>query len=417
MTAHARLQVRRPAATQQMAPRKQRASFAPDQARGGELQHSAVSNALNAGPAVQRLARIQARVNAPRQPARQETNTAAELKPASDTAQRVFMLGADGNNIQGLSRKAQANWAAALRYLNAMGQNVAPDIVGTLRNTDEGGTNPAYTNPTAATPNTDARIDVAIKNWYLEMASTGELMGMLAHELGVHTLADAEMTQQQKTAETNTNHLGEQVQVGGTNYALAGQQGGDARQIDHVNAVKRQAGGQLRARGERYLQTFLRMGDAIEADNTIDAAEKTRRQRDMLKTFLFDIGRILATDDAGVVRGYTGVPGATVMASGSIAEVMNWYRDTYLQPQYGAHNWLAQFNNEDASGVQVAAMLVDKLADYGVARVKTASPTTQKVLGAAGVGALAAGVAFAPATTLVLGVAGLGYGLYRYFAG
>jgi hypothetical protein len=416
MTANAQLQMRRPAAALRTV-RQPAQPISAEHARAVEIQHGAFSSALNAGSTVQRLARIRERVNAPHEPVRHETNAAAEFKPASDTVQRVFMLGADGNNIQGLSRKAQTNWAAALRYLNAMGQNVLPDIVGTLRNTNEGGTNPAYTNATAATPNTDARIDVTIKNWYLEMVSPGELMGMLAHELGVHTLADAEMTQQQKTAETNTNHLGEQVQVGGTNYALAGQQGGDERQMDHVNAVKRQANGQLRARGQRYLQTFLRMGDAIEADNTIDAAEKIRRQRDMLKTFLFDIGRILATDDAGAVRGYTGVPGTTVMASGGIAEVMNWYRDTYLQPQYGAHNWLAQFNNEDAGGVQVAAMLVDKLADYGVARAKTAS-TTAKVLGsAAGVGAVAAGIAFAPATTLVLGAAGLGYGLYRYFAG
>jgi hypothetical protein len=400
-----------------MAPRKRRASFAPDQARGGELQHSAVSNALNAGPAVQRLARIHERINAPRAPTRVESKTASQL----GIAQRVFHVGTMGNNIAGLSQKAQTNWYEAIKYIGMLGQNVVPEIDLTLSNANTGGKNPAITSYTPAAGYADAGIDITIQNWFLEMASPGDLMGLLTHELGVHSLAYAEMGPVQTGAETLANPNAAQVQVGARVFPLAGRlPAGDARQMDHVNAVKDQAIGVLSDRGQRYLDTFLRMGDAIENDPALAAqpAERIRRQRDLLDTFLFDIGRILATDDGGAIRGLAGVPGATALASGAIAEVMNWYRNTYLVPQYGAHAWLNQpALQQAASGTQVITMLVNKLADYGVARVKTASPLTKGLLGAAGVGAVAAGIAFAPATTLALGVAGLGYGLYRYFSG
>jgi hypothetical protein len=414
MTAHAQLQVRRPAATHQMAVQRRRASLVSDEARGGESQHSAMSDTLNAGPAVQRLARIQAQANAPREP-KDATADILQALPSSESevVQGVFFVQPMPNGT--LSNKANANLTEAVNYLGALGQNVVPNLLVRVENINTGGTNPADTNYNQAT----STIRIRIQNWYLEMASVGEMMGMLTHEIGVHSLAEAEMTTPQKTAETNTNHLNEQVQVGGTAFPLAGQQGGDARQMDHLNAVKLQLGGQLRARGQVYLNTFLRMGDAIEADGALNQPEKTRRQRDLLDTFLFDVGRMLATDDGGAIRGIAGVPGATAMASGAIADVMNWYRNAFLGAgQYGAHPWLNQpALQQAATGTQVITMLLNKVADYGVARAKTASTTSKLLGGAVAVGAVAAGVAFAPMTTLALGAAGLGYGLYRYFSG
>ena len=176
--------------------------------------------------------------------------------------------------------------------------------------------------------------------------------------------------------------------------------------------------GGLRDRGQRYLDTFLRMGDAIENNPTLNAGEKTRRQRDLQDTFLFDIGRIVATDDGGAVRGLAGVPGAVAMATPAIADVMNWYRNTYLVPQYAAHAWLNQPALQgNWSGLTVTMMLVDKLVDYGAARIKGASTGTKLMLGAAGVGAVATGVMLAPMTTLALGIGGLAYGAYRWFKG
>lgn len=418
MTMHAPLQIRKPTASQ-LAPRKLQAHQAvePVHARGDKPQHSAVSNALNTGSAVQRLARIQARINAPREPARRVAPESVNAPPASQSGvvQATFFVAPAPNNVNALSQKAQNNWNAAVNYLADLGQHVVPELLVNVRNINTGGTNPAVTNYIQAADT----INVSIQNWYLEMASVGELMGMLTHEIGVHSLANAEMTTPQKTAETNTNHLAEQVQVGGTNFPLAGQQGGDARQMDHVNAVKLQIGGQLRARGQAYLNTFLRMGDAIEADGGLNQPEKTRRQRDLLDTFLFDIGRILATDDGGAIRGIAGVPGATALASSAIADVMNWYRNAFLgAAQYVNHPWLNQpALQQAATGTQVITMLVNKVVDYGVARVKTASPLTKGLLGAAGVGAVAAGIAFAPLTTLAVGGVGLAYSAYRYFTG
>lgn len=407
MTMQAPLQTRTPAARQAVA----RRTPALKPARAGEPRQSALAGALNSAGAVQRLTSIQARTNA----AREQKKAAMTPQPKrSNAAQRVFAVGANPQNIGGLSQKVQNNWAATLQYIVALGQNVVPLIAVQVSNANDGGTNPAFTNYDAA----NATIDVTIQNWYLQMASTGELIGMLTHELGVHSLANAEMTGPQTVAETNTNHLATQVATGATNFPLAGQQANDARQIDHVNAVKTQMGGALRARGQRYLDTFLRMGDAIHNDLALNPGERTRRLRDLLNTFLFDIGRIVATDDGGAIRGLAGVPGATVLASRSVAEVMNWYRNTYLVPQYAAHAWLNQpALQQAATGTQVVTMLLNKLADYGAARVQTASPLTQGLLGVVGVGAAALGLAFAPVTTLALGGAGLAYGAYRYLTG
>lgn len=394
------LQTRKPVARQAVA-RPARASPVGKPARASEPQQCALTGALNSAAAVQQLASIRARANAP-------------LAPHAGVVQGVFFVAPMPNNVNALSQKAQTNWNAAITYLGDLGQAVVPDLLVRVHNANTGGTNPAFTAYDAA----NDTIDVTIQNWYLQMASTGELMGMLTHELGVHSLADAEMTGPQRIAETNTNHLPTQVATGMTNFPLSGQQPNDARQIDHVNAVKTQMGGALRARGQRYLDTFLRMGDAIQNDMALGAGEKTRRQRDLLDTFLFDIGRIVATDDGGAIRGLTGVPGATVLASRSVAEVMNWYRNTYLVPQYGAHAWLNQpALQQAATGTQVVTMLLNKLADYGVARVQTASPRTQGLLGAVGLGATALGLAFAPMTTLALGGVGLAYGAYRYLTG
>lgn len=400
MTMQAPLQTRTPAARQAVA-RRTPAAPALKSARAGEPPQSALAGALNSAGAVQRLTRIQARANAP--PA-----------PHAGVVQAVFFVAPMPNNVNALSQKAQTNWNAAITYLGDLGQAVVPDLLVRVHNANTGGTNPAFTAYDAA----NDTIDVTIQNWYLQMASPGELIGMLTHELGVHSLANAEMTGPQKVAETNTNHLATQVATGATNFPLAGQQANDARQIDHVNAVKTQMGGVLRARGQRYLDTFLRMGDAIDNDAALGAGERTRRQRDLLDTFLFDIGRIVATDDGGAIRGLAGVPGATVLASRSVAEVMNWYRNTYLVPQYAAHAWLNQpALQQAATGTQVVTMLLNKLADYGAARVQTASPRTQGLLGAVGIGATALGLAFAPVTTLTLGGAGLAYGAYRYLTG
>jgi hypothetical protein len=414
---HAPLQIRKPAASQR-APRQSQARriMQPAHARGGEPRHGALSTALNTGIAVQRLARIRERVNAPRQSAREISSEPINAAPASQSgvAQATFFVAPAPNNVNALNQKAQTNWNAAINYLADLGQHVVPDLLVNVTNINTGGRNPADTNYIQATDT----INIRIQNWYLEMASVGDLMGMLTHEIGVHSLAQAEMTPVQIGAETLANPNAAQVQVGGANFPLAGQQAVDARQMDHVNAVKDQAVGVLSDRGQVYLNTFLRMGDAIEADNAIGQPEKTRRQRDLLDTFLLDIGRLLATDDGGAIRGLTGVPGATALASRAIAQVMNWYRNTYLVPQYAAHAWLNQVPLQQVmTGPRVFGMLFNKLVDYGVTRVKSTSTMTKGLLGAAGVGAVAAGIAFAPVTTLAVGGAALAYGAYRYFWG
>jgi hypothetical protein len=113
---------------------------------------------------------------------------------------------------------------------------------------------------------------------------------------------------------------------------------------------------------EGYIQTMLRLGDAIQAApigavanaEYADAAARLRAQQDMFQTFLFDLGRLIATDDGATWAVATGL--------GDVAAVFNWLRG-YLVHRYGAaHAWLNQMAIADATFTSLLGMLSAKVA-------------------------------------------------------
>lgn len=155
-------------------------------------------------------------------------------------------------------------------------------------------------------------------------------------------------------------------------------------------------------RMEGYIRTMLRMGDAIEAApigaapnaEYADAAARLRAQQDMFQTFLFDLGRLIATDDGTMWAVGTGL--------GDIAAVFNWLRDYLVQRDGAAHAWLNQMQIANATFGSLLSMLGGKVAKAlwaqsgaiarTAGRAVMAAPGAMLGAAAAGAGAVAGAV-------------------------
>jgi hypothetical protein len=231
------------------------------------------------------------------------------------------------------------------------------------------------------------------------MSSIGEILGMIAHELGVHSLAEMEMSLAARNLEQARRGLPYARQVAGRNRPLAPLGAlGDRRQADHVNVAKfdRTPHGNLTPTPRMlvYMLTMIRTGDAIQA-GAEGAAVKRARQQDLFKTFLFDLARLIATDD--------GTPWAHAVGAGRIAEVFNALRG-YMVLRYGhGHNWLNLLNIDNATFASLIGMLTKKTAQavWGQ-KGALARQTGRAAVGLAGRGIRAVG----------RGVAAVGRGIF-----
>ena len=181
------------------------------------------------------------------------------------------------------------------------------------------------------------------------MATEGEILGMLAHEMGVHTLANKEMKQDdphyvgkedeklvEQPADLKTI-IESELSITPLRGAYEGTGRGktfkltDHRQLDHIRLAQSVLYN-TSSRAQKYLMTMLRMGDAIERSSRKKRA-KANAQKDLIKLFFVDIGRILAADAEDD-------PFRTFNASDMIAEVFNWYRTKVVADHAGQHPWL-----------------------------------------------------------------------------
>jgi hypothetical protein len=224
-------------------------------------------------------------------------------------------------------------------------------------------------------------IIVKIADWFIRVSSIGDICGMLSHEIGVHTLADNQMTKEEHTEESQFQAESFKVKVGlHTHEITPWDNNASVRQLDHVNVArdKGNAGHPLRsvrpnrlkgrarkknrkptdknsvnARALQYAATTMRLGDAIESDATITPKEKDKRLHDLLNSFLFDYARIIATDD----RGWH-VADKTPLVS----QVFNWYKQVILTRYGHAHPWLMRPSMQPTSSTWgLRAYLLGKL--------------------------------------------------------
>ena len=175
-----------------------------------------------------------------------------------------------------LGDEAQGKLDNILKDLQEVGKKVKPTVELELKIIDKFAICPAVT---IAKGN---KITISLRKFFLEMASEREILGLLAHELGVHNLADMEMKHKDPTYAGKELH----TMVKGKNpltklitseLKITPYQGKmvktgkgdvfdptDKRQYDHV-AVAQSIVYKSSKRADRYVKTMLRMGDAIES--------------------------------------------------------------------------------------------------------------------------------------------------------
>jgi hypothetical protein len=178
------------------------------------------------------------------------------------------------------------------------------------------GDNPAET---ATLPNgvNPPDIRIRLQRPFAEAATEGELLGMLAHEVGVHniptdlkgvndinTAAFAPVMTPRKTAKGNTPSGGYEFQNWPAPALGAAPPRWDGpRQHDHVMVADLLRnppahGGPLPlTRANVYFETMLSLGDTVWADATKSLAERTAQTTELVHLFLVDVARIIATDD------------------------------------------------------------------------------------------------------------------------
>lgn len=240
--------------------------------------------------------------------------------------------------------------AEVCMYLSQMHQALQHEGNIEIRIVNNWGMNPAltYIRGTVSQPALPIyRIDLEL--FYIKMSSVGEIVAMLTHELGVHKLADVQTGGHHPLgivipgAVDHGQRPGQQlfnVNIGTTTYNM---DTGRAKQRDHVNAVDFSA--RMTARANNYLITFLELGDAIPLGTT-------QKHRDLTKTFLFDIARILVTNDGGML------PVATNTTN--IASAMwNVYQNIVL-PHVGHHQWINGAYTQE-TGLEIFTYLTGKL--------------------------------------------------------
>lgn len=285
-----------------------------------------------------------------------------------------------------------------------------------LKLINQGGMSPAFSNHDFA-ENDDYTGDVLVtlNKWYAQRASVGDIMGMLVHELGVHNMADFEMGAKLSSnkerliadkgspilEERNTEKKDDDTSKLGLKKGPHTMKGidrnkSDRRQEDHVNVGKGLITGKAKSRAEVYTKTFLKAGDAI--NNNTKVGSKTRQQqlRDLIESFLFDIARIIATDDGKAL--------AMFSKTEAIAELMNHYHNEIAAKHRDRHSWLK------SKALQVSASkwgLRGKLISLIGQLILSSNPSVQKAKGIMG-GSLVTLATYIGGTALV---PALGYGV------
>ncbi len=227
-------------------------------------------------------------------------------------------------------------------------------------------------------------IEVNLRKWYLDIMSVGEIVGLIAHELGVHNLADLMISPRARRREKRRNSAGRGFQVNANNrrVGVAGwsvpvtnTRDAQGRQRDHINVVRDQGGvaGNASARTRAYVDTVLNLGDNINAGSG-PVATRNLKLHDLIKTFLFDYARILVTDDSG--------PWSTFSKASLISHVMQWYQGEMIPRHVAAHPWLmANAVHVNSGGWKIRGWLLGKLTAYLANRTLTIAEKGLNVVG------------------------------------
>jgi hypothetical protein len=149
--------------------------------------------------------------------------------------------------------------------------------------------NPGISKAIADTRGIGSFITINIDQYQLEEFSAGQLLGLLAHEVGVHSLDSTTLTDQEQAAEEHDKNSKQQGQHGGKQYAIEKQIGAPKQQYDHLT-IGRGILGQVSAapRLNMYEKTIISIIDALNNEDD---------RKETAATYCIDIARILVLND------------------------------------------------------------------------------------------------------------------------
>jgi hypothetical protein len=133
------------------------------------------------------------------------------------------------------------------------------------------------------------QVQITLSPWFFEQQSRGRILGMLAHEFGVHPLATEGMTAQERQDEVNNVNV--QYPSGRPGQTVTAAAAG---QRDHIYAAVE---GQPRFREYRRTLYEMARGLLATAQGAHPGGATEAHVTDLIMTYLSDIAMILATND------------------------------------------------------------------------------------------------------------------------
>ncbi|MBY0573302.1 MAG: DUF4157 domain-containing protein [Undibacterium sp.] len=216
------------------------------------------------------------------------------------------------------------------------------------------GDNPAETITVLEAPNPFPTIQITVQRPFAQAATVGELLGLLAHEIGVHNIpSDFRGINDAAVNVFAPIHTPRKIHKGNTasggyefaDFPLPGlgqppEQRDGRRQHDHVMVADILRNPPVvgvpspLTRANVYFETVLNIGDAIWADPLRSLAERQEQTSELIHLYLVDIARIIATDDGRL---------PPLNHTVALGDVYGELFDQVVLPQRGAtHPWIPQ---------------------------------------------------------------------------
>jgi hypothetical protein len=164
-------------------------------------------------------------------------------------------------------------------------------------------------------------ITVNIEEYQVNEFSTGQMLGLVAHELGVHTLGKLTLSPEELEAEAKDKETGQKGTFAGTSFTVGRDPKAKRQQDDHLTIGRAILGQKSAApRLGMYEKTMISL---IEAQRSEDD------RRETAAAYCIDIARIVLLNDTlptGLLQGLGSLNG---LANAAVAE---WSR---IQKKYG----------------------------------------------------------------------------------
>lgn len=208
------------------------------------------------------------------------------------------------------------------------------------------GDNPAQTHTSLIFGDPLPSIEITMQRAFVEASSEGEILGMLAHEVGVHNIPSDFLGVDDRYEDTfdpvftdRKRDKGNTVSGGYEfdDWGNHGRKRDGNRQHDHVMVADilrnpPDEGGPIPlTRANVYFQTVLNIGDTLWENSDLSLLQSQTQAKELIHLYLVDIARIIATDDG------------RMSPLKHTAAIFDLYRELFNQvilPRRGSHPWI-----------------------------------------------------------------------------